>query len=450
MKKTLALVAVVIIVVAAIWYTNGAEAESRLEYRFVNVDIGNLESVVASTGKLNAVTTVQVGTQVSGIVNKIYVDFNDKVRRGQVIARIDTTLLVSSVEEARATLNRNQAQLDFSEVEFNRIKGLHDKQFATEVEMNQAKYNLDLAKATIVSSRISLERAVRNLSYATIVSPIDGVVVERNVDEGQTVAASLNTPQLFLIANDLARMEILASVDESDIGLILKDQDARFTVQAYDNATFVGRVRQVRLQSAIQENVVTYTAVVDVDNSDGRLRPGMTATVEFLIKKVENVFKVPNTALRFRPNEEMMAQMQASAGAESQGAPGGQGGAPGAAPGAAAQGGPGAQGRPQGGPGAQGAQGGGGFPGQGGRPAGGASNRGTLWYLDATGAIKMARVTTGITDGSQTEISGEGLEEGMQVIAGVSVAEGDGSFSNPFQNQSAGGQRGGFGRGGGF
>lgn len=439
-----------IVVVAAIWYTNGAEAVSRLEYRFVSIDQGSVESLVASTGKLNAVTTVQVGTQVSGIVNKIYVDFNDKVRRGQVIARIDTTLLVSSVEDAQATLNRNQAQLDFSEQEFNRIKGLYEKQFATEVEMNQAKYNLDLAKATIVSSRISLERAQRNLSYATIVSPIDGVVVERNVDEGQTVAASLNTPQLFLIANDLARMEILASVDESDIGLILKGQQARFTVQAYDNATFMGTVRQVRLQSAVQENVVTYTAVVDVDNSDGRLRPGMTATVEFLIQKVDNAFKVPNTALRFRPNEEMMAQLQARAAAQnpSGGATPGAGTTPGAGQAGAGQAGAGQ--RPQG-TAATGQGGQGGFGGQGGQGgSGGASNRGTLWYLDAQGEIQMLRVQTGITDGSQTEIIGEGLEVGMQVISGVSVLDSESAFKNPFQNESAGNQRGGFGRGGGF
>ena len=310
MKKVIALVVVLVIAVGAIWYTNSAEAEARLEYRFVTLENGDLESVVASSGKLNAVTTVQVGTQVSGIVNRIYVDFNDVVRRGQVIASIDTTLLISSVEDARATLNRNQAQLDFSETEFNRIQGLFEKQFSTEVEMNQAKYNLDLAKATIVSSRISLERAQRNLSYATIVSPINGVVVERNVDEGQTVAASLNTPQLFLIANNLSRMEILAAVDESDIGLIKQDQTVRFTVQAYDEATFYGKVRQVRLQSAVQENVVTYTAVVDVDNSDRRLLPGMTATVDFLIEQVSAVMKVPKCSSSFssqRTNDDGIA-----------------------------------------------------------------------------------------------------------------------------------------------
>jgi len=423
MKKTIAIIVVLIAVVATIWYTNSAEAVSRLEYRFVSVETGDLESVVASTGNLNAVTTVQVGTQVSGIVNRIYVDFNDKVYRGQIIARIDTTLLVSSVRDARATMTRNQAQLDFSRTEYDRIKGLFDKQFATEVELNQAKYNLDLAEATIVSTQISLERAQRNLDYATIVSPINGVVVERNVDEGQTVAASLNTPQLFLIANDLASMEILASVDESDIGLIEESQEVRFTVQAYDEAMFAGTVRQVRLQSSIQENVVTYTAVIDVDNSDGKLLPGMTATVEFLIDQASDVMKVPIAALRFRPNEQMMTEMIAQREAQQKSTESSSG----------EQRPSGGFGRPTGGRGGFG---------------GGASDAVMLWYLNENGDIQVARARTGITDGSMTEVIGASLEAGMQVISGVSVTESEGGFKNPFQSKNDQGSR--FSRGGGF
>jgi len=398
-----------------------------MEYRFVTVERGNLESVVASTGNLSAVTTVQVGTQVSGIVNDIYVDFNDEVRRGQIIARIDTTLLVSSVQDARATLSRNQAQLDFSRTEFNRVKNLYEKNFATEVEFNQAKYNLDLAQATIVSSEINLERALRNLDYATITAPINGVVVERNVDEGQTVAASLNAPQLFLIANDLADMEILVSVDESDIGLIKEGQTVRFTVQAYDEDTFYGEVKQVRLQSSIQENVVTYTAVVGVDNTDGRLLPGMTATVEFLIETVDDVMKVPNAALRFRPNEQMMLELRDRMQAEraASGDTTSRASA-GAAPAA------------------------GGWASGGGQGFGGSSNRATLWYLDENGNISVLRAQTGITDGSQTEISGRGVEVGMQIIAGVTVIEEEGGLQNPFNRQESGDMRSRFSRGGGF
>lgn len=439
MKKTIVIVSLLVVVAAVVWYSSSAEAGSRLEYRFVNIEKGNLESVVASTGNLSAVTTVQVGTQVSGIINNIYVDFNDVVRKGQIIARIDTTLLVSSVEDARAALSRNQAQLDFARTEFERVKNLYDKNFATEVEYNQVKYNLDLAETNMVSSRINVERAQRNLEYATIVSPIDGVVVERNVDEGQTVAASLNAPQLFLIANDLADMEILVSVDESDIGLIEQGQTVRFTVQAYDNDVFYGRVRQVRLQSAIQNNVVSYTAVVGVDNSDGKLLPGMTATVEFLIETAEDVIKVPNAALRFRPNEQMMTEMRermaaerAASGDTTSRRPGGQ---QGGAPGQASPGGWG--GAPNGSGGFQGA-------------GGGNSDRAMLWYLDENGNVSILPVRTGITDGTMTQITGNGVEEGMQVIAGVTVIEQSGGLQNPFQRQDQGDMRSRFSRGGGF
>jgi HlyD family secretion protein len=432
MTRILAIVAILVVGAGAIWYATRPAETAGVEYRFVTVSKGNLESVVASTGTLDAVTTVQVGTQVSGIVNTIYVDFNDPVRRGQVIARIDTTLLASSVRDAKANLVRARAQLEFNQREYDRVKELHEKGFTTEVALNQAAYNLDIAKAGIQTAAISLERAERNLSYATIISPIDGVVIERNVDEGQTVAASLSAPQLFLIANDLKRLEIQAAVDEGDIGQIQPGQKARFTVQAYNDEMFNGVVRQVRLQSTVENNVVTYTAVIDVDNTDGRLLPGMTATVDFLIERVEDVFMIPNAALRFRPTERLMgefrARMEAQRAASGDSVSGSR-----AAPGGAAR------------PGAAG-----------GRPAGmnggfgGASNRAMLWYLDDAGQVQTVRVETGITDGSSTEIRGEGLAEGMQIIAGVTETEASGGFSNPFQSGSDAGNRPSFGRGGGF
>jgi len=431
MKKTIITVSLLVALAAVVWIATSAEAGSRLEYRFVTVERGNLESVVASTGNLSAVTTVQVGTQVSGIVNDIYVDFNDQVRRGQVIARIDTTLLVSSVRDAEATLSRNQAQLDFAGTEYQRVKNLYEKSFATEVEYNQVKYNLDLAQANIVSSQINLDRALRNLDYATIVSPIDGVVVERNVDEGQTVAASLNAPQLFLIANDLADMEILVSVDESDIGLIKEGQTARFTVQAYDEDEFYGTVRQVRLQSTSTNNVVSYTAVVDVNNPEGRLLPGMTATVEFLIETADDVMKVANAALRFRPNQQMMEEMRARMAAQRE------------ASGDSAQ----QRGGGQAGTWSQGG-GAGGWASAGGSR--GASDRAMLWYLDETGNISVLPVRTGITDGSMTEVKAQQAEEGMQIIAGVSVVEEAGGIQNPFNRQEDNDMRSQFSRGGGF
>ncbi|GIV62152.1 MAG: hypothetical protein KatS3mg044_1018 [Rhodothermaceae bacterium] len=428
MKKLLPILLVLVLGGAGWWYFVRDGGPAVNPYRFVTIERGDLEAVVSATGRLEAVTTVQVGTQVSGIISDIFVDFNDHVRKGQVIARIDTTLLVSAIRDAEATLERNLAQLEHARREFDRIRDLFEKNFTTEVEYNQAKYNYDVAQAAVKSARVNLERAQRNLGYATIRAPISGVVVERNVDVGQTVQASFSAPQLFLIANDLAKMQILALVDESDIGHIHEGQAVRFTVQAYDDAVFTGTVRQVRLQSQIQENVVNYTVVVDVDNRDGKLLPGMTATVEFIIDRREDVLKVPNAALRFRPTEAMLEAARARLAQRRANLPdsvrtrfaerGRAGGPAGAFSG---------DGFP------------GGFGGQ--RPA----NVAVLWYLDENGRPAMTRVRTGLSDGQATEIEGPGVEEGMQVIAGVTQVAADEGPANPFQNN-----QGGFRRPGGF
>jgi len=410
MKKFIAIAIVLVVTGATVWQLTRGDGQQRTSYRYVEVERGDLESVVTATGALEAVVNVQVGTQVSGIVEKLYVDFNDHVRRGQLIARIDTTLLAAAVRDARTNLDRSLAQRDYLKTELDRVQGLYERGFSTEVELNKAKYDHRIAAASVETAEVSLERAQRNMSYARIYSPIDGVVVERNVDEGQTVAASMNTPQLYLIANDLSRMQILASVDESDIGRIKEGQEVRFTVQAFDEETFHGTVRQVRLQSANQENVVTYKVVVDVNNDDGRLLPGMTATVEFLTDKVTDVFKVANAALRFRPTEEMAAQLRSrfeARRAERQ----------------ASQGDSTRPSRPGGGFG-EGMMPGGGF--------GGGENRAMLWMMDENGDLMVRPVRTGLTDGTQTEISGRDLEVGMQIIAGVTTASQDDS-SNPFQ-----------------
>ncbi len=422
MKKIIPLLLVVILGGAGWWYFTRNGEQEQNPYRFVTVEQGDLEALVSSTGNLEAVVTVQVGTQVSGIVSKIYADFNDRVRKGQVIALIDTTLLVSAIRDAEANLERNRAQLEYTREEFERIRGLFEKNFTTEVEFNTARYNYEVAQASAKSAQVSLERARRNLDYATIRAPISGVVVERNVDVGQTVAASFSAPQLFLIANDLSQMQILALVDESDIGRIREGQEARFTVQAYDDRTFTGTVRQVRLQSQSQENVVNYTVVVDVDNSDGALLPGMTATVDFIIERATDVLKVPNAALRFRPTPEMleafraqMAERRANLPDSARGRLGGQaGGARSGATGGNATGG----------------RSGGFFGG----------NRNTdvamLWYLDENGRPAAVRVRKGITDGQMTEIRGRGVEPGMQVIAGVTQTGAASGTTNPFQNNA--------------
>ncbi len=440
MKKLVFILVFLMVATGAIWYTNRDVDQGGTTYRFVMVEKGDLESVVSSTGRLGAITTVQVGTQVSGIVDKIYVDFNDEVRKGQIVAKIDTTLLVTAIYESKAGLQRAEALQVYAESEFIRIQGLFDKKYSTEVEFNKARYDLQTANSALLSSELSLQRAERNLSYATIYSPIDGVVIERSVDVGQTVAASLSAPQLFLVANKLDRLQILAFVDESDIAKILEGMTARFTVQAHDEAVFEGQVRQVRLQSSVQENVVTYTVVVDVDNRDGRLLPGMTATVDFLVETATDITKVPNAALRFRPTEEMMAAVRESNGTrrseagDSASAREGdrQGGSEAVQNNRSRQGGTAGAGGRSGGQGARSEFAGG---------RGGRGNGSVLWYLDDGGNLAVMRVRTGITDGTMTEIRGRDLVDGLEIISGVTRSESDGGFSNPFENQQQQGGR---------
>jgi HlyD family secretion protein len=441
-KKTRLAVGAVVVAVAAggLWIYRNAEAHEPPAYRFATVTRGNLESTVSATGALSAVTTVQVGTQVSGQVSKMYVDFNDRVKKGQLLARIDPTLQQQAVLDAQAGLIRAQADIERSKAEYDRNKVLFDQKVLTATEFNTAQYNYTVAQASVKSAQVALDRARKNLSYTEIYAPIDGVVVERNVDVGQTVAASLSAPQLFLIANNLSQMQILASVDESDIGLIHEGQDVRFTVQAYPSQTFTGKVRQVRLQSATTENVVNYTVVVSVENPRGTLLPGMTATVEFLTGSAENTLIVPNAALRFRATPEMMAAAGVSATgnaprtaadsvafaarrdslrkarAAAGGAAGGQGGGQGGAPNGA-----GATGTAR-------------------RSSSGSGRPGAaqLWYVDAAGKPAVMRVRTGLSDGQNTQVMGQEVKEGMQVIVGAATTSAStpaATTTSPFQQQ---------------
>ena len=439
MKKLFAILALLIVTVGSIWYYYRDSGEETSGYRFVTLEQGDLESVVSSTGNLEAITNVQVGTQVSGIVTHIFADFNDQVRKNQIVALIDTTQLINAIRESEANLERVQAQLAKAERDYARIQELYEKKVTTEVEFIQADYDVKTARSSLKSADLNMERAQRNLEYATIRAPITGTVIERNVDVGQTVAASLSAPQLFLIAADLARMQILASVDESDIGLIQEGQKVRFTVQAYPDDMFEALVRQVRLQSTIQENVVNYTVVVDVDNADGRLLPGMTATLDFIIQRAENIMKIPNAALRFRPSEDMMAAMQQNmernmenlpdsmrsrfAGRRAQMGADGEGSPPSIAGGMSSGGDSPAR--------LGGANGG--FPG-----SFGGANASMLWYLDDNGNVAAARVQTGISDGIQTEVIGRDLVEGMQLIVGITQSTVETRTTNPFQQQQGG------------
>jgi HlyD family secretion protein len=403
---------VVVLAAAAFWFFSRGGKTDGGGYRFVEVTKGDIESVVAATGTIDAVTTVEVGTQVSGIVSKIYVDFNDSVKKGQVIAQLDTTLLAIQVREAKANVELAEAQLRRAERDYAQSEALHKEKAITDSDFSEAQYNVESAKASIHLARIRLEQANRNLAYATIYAPISGKVIERDVDVGQTVAASLSAPKLFLIANDLSQMHILVAVDESDIGRIKEGQAARFTVQAYADKTFTGTVRQVRLQSTTQENVVNYTVVVDVDNKDGLLLPGMTATVDFLVESAKDVLRVANAAIRFRPTEEMMAEIRKRRETER-----GRGGDSARADSARAAG-----------------RGGGmmgGFrQGAGQRPA----NLTLLFYLDEKGDLAAVPVRTGITDGQLTEIMGREIAPGMMVVAGVTSGT-QATTTNPFQSQ---------------
>lgn len=406
-------------VTAGIWgYFRWRADDGESGYRTVAVERGDLERVVTATGTLDALTTVEVGTQVSGQIAELYADFNDRVERGQLIARLDPTLLSQAVREAEASLERARAERARAEREYRRGESLYRQELISASDFDRLSSDFEVARAAETSAQAALERAQRNLAYTEIYSPIDGVVVERSVDIGQTVAASLSAPRLFLIAEDLSQMEIRVAVDESDIGLIEEGQSARFTVQSYPDDVFTGTVRQVRLQSTMLENVVSYTVVVDVANPSGRLLPGMTATVEFLIGTATDVLKVANAALRFRPTEEILAALRAGRRGEAGAGDGGRNGG-----GERTGGGEARAGRP--GDGSEG-----GRPGLGGgrqRPA----DRALLWTLDAAGRPAPVPVRTGISDGQSTEVSGPGIDEGTEVITGITAAGREGA-TNPF------------------
>src|SRR5256885_10374112 len=308
-KRTAAAAAVVVVAASSVAMYRRADATQAPAYRFAAVTRGNLEATVSATGALSAVTTVQVGTQVSGQISAIYADFNKKVKKGQLLARIDPTLQQQAVQDAQAGVERVQSQYTMSKGEYDRERTLFDSKVITATEFNAAQSNYEVAKANLKSAQIAVDKARQNLSYTNIYAPIDGVVVERTVDVGQTVAASLSAPELFLIANDLSEMQILAKVDESDIGAIAVGQPVTFTVQAYPNRSFSGTVQQVRLQSTTQDNVVNYTTVISVANTDGKLLPGMRATVQVLTGSAKNALLVPNAALRFPATTEMMAEV---------------------------------------------------------------------------------------------------------------------------------------------
>ena len=302
-KILLVAIAILAVVAAAPWILRpriGPNAPS--SYQTLQVERGDLKKVVSANGTLNPVVLVNVGTQVSGIVKKLHVDFNDPVRAGQVLLELDPSLVNAQLQQSQANLESAIASLELARANAARTEELYAKEYVSRQEHDQSLQALRAAEAAVLASRAQVARDRTNVNYAVIRSPVNGVVVSRQVDEGQTVAASFQTPTLFSIARDLSKMRILANVAEADIGSIKPEQKVSFTVDAFPERTFQAKVAQVRLNPTTQQNVVTYTVVIDAENPDRLLIPGMTAYVAIVTAQRHNVVKVPNAALRFRPS----------------------------------------------------------------------------------------------------------------------------------------------------
>ena len=394
------------------------------QYQFSKVSKGNIETTISSTGTLSPLTTVQVGTQVSGNIARIYADFNQQVKKGQLLAVLDTTFLKASVEDAEANLEQAQAKLEEAQNTYRQNKQLFDQKLISESDFLAAKIGLKTQEAALKSAHSALQRAQYNLKNAYIISPITGTVIARNIEEGQTVAASLSAPVLFEIAEDLSKIEILAQVDESDIGSIRDGQQVRFEVAAYPTKTFTGQVRQVRLQPTTVSNVVTYTVVINASNESGLLLPGMTAMIDFITEHQENVLRVPSAALRFSPSQEVVEAMMKEYKTRMQNR---------TDTGRTTFAGPDTTLRK--------------LNDIGNRNRNSVrNNQSRIWYLDGQGKLAMIPVSVGITDGKFTEVSSISprLKEGMQVVTG-SLTEASASSNNavtPFSGSRSSGLRG--------
>lgn len=306
-KIWIAVVVIVIVAVAA-WAMSGGKKEEDINFKEEKVALKTLQNSVTATGTIEAVTSVTVGTQVSGIVNKLYVDYNSQVKKGQVIAELDKTNLLSELNTAKANLASAQSSLNYQAANMERYRILYKKGLVSADEYENALLTYRQAKEQVASSKENVQRAQTNLGYATITSPIDGTVISKSVEEGQTVAASFNTPELFTIAKDLTNMQVVANVDEADIGNVKEGDRVTFTVDAYPDDTFEGTVKQVRLEATTTNNVVTYEVVISAPNADLKLKPGLTANVTIYTQERSGVLAVANKALRFTPTKETVGK----------------------------------------------------------------------------------------------------------------------------------------------
>ena len=302
-KKTWIAIAVVVAVVVVALKCTGGEKEEKVSFETAKVEKTNIQTSITATGTIEPVTSVTVGTQVSGIVSHLYVDYNSVVKKGQVIAELDRTNLISELNTAKANLSSAESTANYELSNYNRYKTLYDKGLVSADEYESAQLSYRKAKEQVKTASESVQKAQTNLGYATITSPIDGVILSKSVEEGQTVAASFNTPELFVIAQDLTNMRVIADIDEADIGGVKEGQRVSFTVDAFPDDHFEGQVTQVRQQATTESNVVTYEVVISAPNKDLKLKPGLTANVTIYTLEKNDVLAAPAKALRFQPNE---------------------------------------------------------------------------------------------------------------------------------------------------
>ena len=374
-KKTLVIVAVAAIAALAVWLLSGGKKEEKITFDTAAVAPANIMNSITATGTIEPVTSVTVGTQVSGIVSKLFVDYNSVVKKGQVIAELDKTNLMSQLNTAKTQLATAQSQLNYQTANYNRYKTLFEKGLVAADDFDNAKLSYTQAKEQVVSAKEEVQRAQTNLGYATITSPIDGVVLSKSVEEGQTVAASFSTPELFTIAQDLTNMQVVADVDEADIGDVKEGERVSFTVDAYPDDTFEGEVKQVRQEATTTNNVVTYEVVISAPNADLKLKPGLTANVTIYTAERKGVLSVPSKALRFTPQKETVGKMKIVDVAN-------------------------------------------------------AKNK--VWTIEGN-SIVAHKVNIGMTDGTNTQIVG-GIAEGTKVVTGLNVMGGE--EEKPMEAQS--------------
>lgn len=365
-KKALVIAAVAAIAALAVWLLSGGKKEEKITFDTAAVAPANIMNSITATGTIEPVTSVTVGTQVSGIVSKLFVDYNSVVKKGQVIAELDKTNLMSQLNTAKTQLATAQSQLNYQTANYKRYKTLFEKGLVAADDFDNAKLSYTQAKEQVVSAKEEVQRAQTNLGYATITSPIDGVVLSKSVEEGQTVAASFSTPELFTIAQDLTNMQVVADVDEADIGDVKEGERVTFTVDAYPDDTFEGKVKQVRQEATTTNNVVTYEVVISAPNADLKLKPGLTANVTIYTAERKGVLSVPSKALRFIPQKETVGKMKIVDAAN-------------------------------------------------------AKNK--VWTIEGN-SIVAHKVNIGMTDGTNTQIVG-GIAEGTKVVTGLNVMGGE-------------------------